>query len=194
MSSWPPTSCRIALKISWTNASVGLVEIRWWIVRCACAISRAAKGLAVVLIFGRTPSSIGLMSQVIERQSVYFDDAVLSRLAVRSLLEDGEFVRSILKPFANDWLAVFEECLKAAAAIGDLCEFPTTPEVGAWFVHHMAFALMLYLCPKTPPIDYNVPKHTLIQQAVCFALRGVGLKEETIQRHYNPKSVCVMAE
>ena len=128
-----------------------------------------------------------LMSQVVE--SAYFEGAVLGRLAVRSLLEDGEFVRSLLKPFANNWVAVFEKCLKKAAANGDLRESPAIPDVSAWFVHHIAFGLMLHLAPKSSPIDYNVPKYRLIQEAVRFALRGIGLKEEAIQRHYNSGSM-----
>src|SRR5215467_3633916 len=36
-----------------------------------------------------------LMVQVVEGRSAYFDDAVLGRLAIRSLLEDGDFARTI---------------------------------------------------------------------------------------------------
>jgi len=38
-----------------------------------------------------------------------------------------------------------------------------------------------------PAVDYKVPKETLIEQAVHFALRGIGLTDETIKRYYNPK-------
>jgi AcrR family transcriptional regulator len=135
-----------------------------------------------------------LMSHLVEARSVYLDDGALGRLAVRSLLDDGEFVRAILKPFTNGWIASFAACLKAAATIGDLHEAPTSPELCAWFVHHIAFALMLHLYPKVPGVDYNVPEQTLVEQAVRFALRGVGLKEGTIERYYNPKSPHVAAE
>jgi hypothetical protein len=79
-----------------------------------------------------------LMSRVVESRSVYFDDAVLGRLAIRSLLEDGEFVSAILKPFTTRWVGIFQKCLKRAAANGDLREFPITPDLHAWFVHHIA--------------------------------------------------------
>jgi TetR/AcrR family transcriptional regulator, transcriptional repressor of aconitase len=127
-----------------------------------------------------------LISQVVERQSLYFDDAVLGRLAIRSLLEDGAFARAILRPFTNNWVAAFEKCLERAAEAGGLRKVSTTPHVCAWLIHHIALGLMLHICPKTP-IDYNVPKLTLIQEAVGFALRGIGLKEEPIKRHYNPR-------
>ena len=61
-----------------------------------------------------------LVSQVVESRSVYLHDTVLGRLAVRSLLEDGAFVRALLQMFANNWVAVFEKSLEGAVASGDL--------------------------------------------------------------------------
>ena len=49
----------------------------------------------------------------------HFDGAVLGRLAVRCLLEDGDFARTVLKPFTNKWMVSFDKCLKNAAASGD---------------------------------------------------------------------------
>ena len=135
-----------------------------------------------------------LMSQLVQGRSRHVDNGVLGRLAVRSLLEDGEFVRATLKPFTNTWVAIFEECLKAAAKIGDVREFPTSRDLRAWFVHHIAFALMLHLYPTVPAVDYKVPKKTLIEQAVQFTVRGVGLKDEAIKRYYDPKSLRLLAE
>jgi hypothetical protein len=53
---------------------------------------------------------------------------------------------------------------------------------------------MLHLYPKVPAIDYKMSKETLIEQAVHFALRGVGLKDEVIKRYYDPKSLRPLAE
>jgi AcrR family transcriptional regulator len=135
-----------------------------------------------------------LMSEFVQGSSAHMDNGAMSRLAVRSLLEDGEFVRASLKEFAGAWVATFEECLKAAAKLGDLREFSMSHDLRAWFVHHIAFALMLHLYPKVPAIDYKMSKETLIEQAVHFALRGVGLKDEAIKRYYDPKSLRLLAE
>ena len=130
-----------------------------------------------------------LISQVVDRRSVYFDGAVLGRLAVRCLLDDGHFAGTVLKPFTNNWMATFEKCLRNAAATGDLCEYPTTPHLCAWLLHHIALGLMLHASSRNP-IDYKVPKHILIRETVRFALRGIGLKEEPINRHYNSRFTC----
>jgi len=135
-----------------------------------------------------------LVSQVVESRSVYLHYTVLGRLAVRSLLEDGAFVRALLQMFANNWVAVFEKSLEGAVASGDLRECPGNPDLCAWLVYHIAFGLMLHFFPNNAAIDYKVPKETLIEQAVHFALRGLGLKDETIKRYYHPKSLRLLAE
>ncbi len=63
----------------------------------------------------------------------------------------------------------------------------------AWFVHHLAFALMVFLHPRVPAIDYRVPKETLVEHAVWFSLRGLGLSDDAIRRHYNPKALSLLA-
>jgi AcrR family transcriptional regulator len=130
-----------------------------------------------------------LISQVVERRSVYLDGAVLGRLAVRCLLEDGHFKGTVFKPFTNDWLTTFEKCLKNAAASGELREYPTTPHLCSWLLHHIALGLMLHASARNPT-DFKVPKHTLVRETVRFALRGIGLGEESIRDHYNSRFTC----
>ena len=130
-----------------------------------------------------------LISQVVEGRSAYSDGALLGRLAVRCLLDDGYTAGTVLKPFTNNWMATFEKCLRNAAAAGDLGGYPTTPHLCAWLLHHIALGLMLHASSRNP-IDYKVPKHTLIRETVRFALRGIGLKEEPINRHYNQRFIC----
>jgi hypothetical protein len=62
-------------------------------------------------------------------------------------------------------------------------------DLRAWFVHHLAFALMIHLHPKVPAIDYGIPRSSLVVQAVWFLLRGMGLEEAAIRRHYRPEAL-----
>jgi hypothetical protein len=86
-------------------------------------------------------------------------------------------------------MATFEKCLRNAAASGDLRQDPTTPHLCAWLLHHIALGLMLHVSARNP-IDYKVPPDTLVRETVRFALRGIGLKEEPIKRHCNPRFIC----
>jgi hypothetical protein len=109
-------------------------------------------------------------------------------MAARSMLEDGEFVRVAFRQFNEDWVTKFEACLKAADEAGELVETGLRSDLRAWFVHHMALSLFLYLSPGISAINYQASRKTLVEQAVQFALLGAGLKGEVIRRYYRTNS------
>jgi AcrR family transcriptional regulator len=118
--------------------------------------------------------------------------SIMDRLAVQSLLADGEFLRRTIKKVADTWIRKFEECVTAASESGDLRETPVRVSLRFWFTHHIAFSLMLHLdLPEDPALNYKASTDKLIEQAVWFALSGIGMKEESIKRHYNPKALAV---
>jgi AcrR family transcriptional regulator len=118
---------------------------------------------------------------------------IQNRLMLRSLAEDGEFARLFLRRLASDWIPKIEECLKAAVTAGDAVNGPVLGALGGWFTHHLAAMIKVHLLPETAVVDYHVPNDKLAEQVVWFALRGMGLKEEAIQRYYNPKALALFA-
>ena len=169
----------------------------------AAMLDACAKGPAFVKfnrILALRPSTSTLVimvhfaiSHYAERPTADADKAAMNCLIARSLLEDGEFVRLTHKKFASAWIAKFEACLKEALKAGELRESPVRPDLRVWFVQHLGFSLMLHLYPKKPAINYKASKEALIEQATWFALMGVGLKEEAINRHYNPTALALLA-
>lgn len=119
------------------------------------------------------------------------DKEAVNRLAVRSLLEDAEFVRVAHRKFTDAFIDKFEKCLKAAAKAGELQDNPVRHDLRGWFAHHLGFGLMLHLRPKLPVVNYKVSREALVQHAVWFVLLGAGLKEQVIRRYYNPKAVAL---
>lgn len=134
------------------------------------------------------------ISHYLQAAAVDAGTVAMNSLMARSLLEDGEFVRLTHKKFAKAWLAKFAACIKAAGRTGELRRTPVRHDLSAWFVHHIGFALMLHLHPKNPAIQYHADRHRLIEQATCFALFGVGLKERAIKHHYRPRVLSLLAE
>jgi AcrR family transcriptional regulator len=120
--------------------------------------------------------------------------AALNCLLVRSLLDDGALVRLTHKKFASAWISKFEACLKEAVKTGEIRDTPMRRDLRVWFVHHIAFSLMLHLHPKVPAIDYRVSKDALVEHATWFALLGVGLREESIKRYYNPRALSLLGD
>jgi AcrR family transcriptional regulator len=120
------------------------------------------------------------------------EELVHNRLMLRSMMEDGEFARLFLQKMASCWVGKVVECLQAAAAAGDAVEGPVAPNLAAWFTEHLAVMIMIRLVPETPVVHYGVSSRRLVEQAVWFALRGMGLKEEAIRRHYNPQALALL--
>jgi AcrR family transcriptional regulator len=119
------------------------------------------------------------------------EEALQSRLVIRSLADDGEFARLFLQGMPSYWIGKVEECIKAAMAAGEAVNGPVGPRLRAWFAHHLIAMTRIFLLPPQIVVDYGVSREQLVEQAVLFILRGVGLKDEAIQRHYNPKALAL---
>jgi AcrR family transcriptional regulator len=164
----------------------------------ACAKGPAFVEFKRILALKPSTSTLVIMVHFIvsyyaERHITDANKAAMNCLMVRSLLDDGEFVRLTNKKYASAWIEKFKACLKEAFKAGELCDAQVRPDLSVWFVHHLAFSLMLHLHPNLPAINYNASKETLVEQATWFALLGVGLKEEAIHRHYNPAALSLLA-
>ena len=119
------------------------------------------------------------------------EQAILNRLMLRSLADDGEFARLLLARVAHEWIPKVEECIAAAIEAGDAVAGFVKPGFGGWLTHHVAAMIMLCLLPNAAVVDYRMSEPQLVEQTVWFALRGMGLKEKAIARHYNPKALAL---
>ena len=158
----------------------------------ACADGPMATEFTRVLTLPPSTSTLVVLVHFLTSHFVLCEDlqkTTMHRLALRSLLEDAEFVRLGAKQFGASWIRKVEACMAAAAKAGDLKATPVRRDLRAWFVHHLAFALMLHLQPKIPAVDYGISRSTLVVQAVWFLLRGMGLEEAAIRRHYHPETL-----
>ena len=158
----------------------------------ACADGPVATEFSRVLTLPPSTSTLVVLVHLLTSHFVLCEDlqkTTMHRLALRSLLEDAEFVRLGAKQLEASWIRKVEVCITAAVKAGDLKASPVRRDLHAWFVHHLAFALMLHLHPKTPAVDYGISRSTLVIQAVWFLLRGMGLEEAAIRRHYHPEAL-----
>jgi hypothetical protein len=120
------------------------------------------------------------------------EQEIQHRLMLRSHLEDGEFARLFLERVVACWITKVEECLKAAVAAGEAVAAPVQLRLASWFFEHLKVTIMTRLRPATPVMDYGVARKQLVEQAVWFALRGMGLTDATIRRYYNPKALRLL--
>jgi AcrR family transcriptional regulator len=158
----------------------------------ACADGPMATEFTRVLTLPPSTSTLVVLVHLLTSHFVLCEDLQktrMHRLALRSLLEDADFVRLGAKQFGQSWVRKVDACMKAAVKSGDVKAMPARRDLRPWFVHHLAFGLMLHLQPKVPVVDYGIPRPALVIQAVWFLLRGMGLEEAAIRRHYHPETL-----
>jgi AcrR family transcriptional regulator len=122
------------------------------------------------------------------------DKVVLHRLFLRSLAEEGKLAQFLCGRIAAHWLPKLEASIQAAVAAGDAVAGPVRPSLGGWFAHHLALMIALLALPAKPLVNYGVAREQLVQEAVWFTLRGMGLKEEAIQRYSAPSARSPLSE
>jgi len=130
-----------------------------------------------------------LVSHILGRQPEEGERSFL-RLVLRSLMDEGEFARLGIQGPPSHWVQKVEECIEAAKAAGDIVDGPTPTSLGGWCTHHLISGVMMHFLPVDPVIDYGIPREELVSQVIWFCLRGMGLKEEAIQRCFRSKGIC----
>jgi hypothetical protein len=112
---------------------------------------------------------------------------------MRSLAEDGEFARVLLQPMVTLYVPKIEQCLRAAVKAGEARTGPVTGHVGAWLAYNVAAMTSFHAITRPPVVDYGLSRERLTQQIVWFALRGLGLRDEAIQKHLVAKKGSVQS-
>lgn len=112
------------------------------------------------------------------------------RLVLRSLMDEGEFTRLAIQGAPSQWVKKVAECVHAAHQAGDMVGRPVHPGLAGWMVHQLVSGIMIHMLPRPAVVDYGVPHDELVSQAVRFCLRGMGLREEAIQRGPASLTAC----
>jgi hypothetical protein len=113
------------------------------------------------------------------------------RLMLKSFLEDGAFARMVYQNRFACYCSQIEACLAAATAAGDVVASPVSKINRGYFAHHIGAWLALVHLPRKPVMDYKASREELLNQAVWFALRGMGMTDKAIATHYNPKALAL---
>jgi TetR/AcrR family transcriptional regulator, transcriptional repressor of aconitase len=113
------------------------------------------------------------------------------RLMIKSFLEDGAYARLVYKNRFGCFCSQMEACLKAATKAGEAVPSPVRPGNRALFTYHVGAWLALAHLPGQRSIGYQGSREDLLDEAVWFALRGMGLTDQAIATHYNPKALAL---
>lgn len=105
------------------------------------------------------------------------------RLALHSLLEDGEYVRLV-----SDWIVervqpTFLACFEAAGRAGDLRP-GSDPTNAFWFAHHVAAMTAFGRLSGRDAYPYRGGRDELAADLARFILRGIGLTNAAIETNF----------
>ncbi len=131
-----------------------------------------------------------LVSELISVRLAERDDFI--RLYIRSLAGDGEFAHHVMEEAKSQLIPILRANIKAAIAAGDVVDNPVPHNLRAWFTDRLPFVIMMDFVPTAPVLNYGVSGGELVKHVVWFLLRGIGLKEESIRRHYNAKGLAIV--
>ncbi len=118
----------------------------------------------------------------------------LRRLMLGSCLEDGAFAREFIATKTSVMVDRLASALEAAVQAGDVRPLDEPPKRRLWLAIHGAFGAAALSAEEFEPpiIDYGIPYPELLISAVRFALRGLGMTDETIARYYNPTALQML--
>ena len=131
-----------------------------------------------------------LVSELISVRLTERDDFI--RLYFRSLAGDGEFARHVMEETGKQLIPALRANIKASIAAGDVADSPVPHHLRAWFTDRLPFIVMTDFVPSVAVLNYGISREKLIRHIVWFLLRGIGLKEESIRRHYNARAVDIL--
>lgn len=113
------------------------------------------------------------------------------RLLFYSMLENVSYAKMAFEKVATYYLDLALASYDKAVEDGDIVETGADQANLFWFVHHLAMALNLCHLSPQPAFPYATSKEELADEALLFALRGIGFKDESIRKYYKPSKLAV---
>jgi len=89
--------------------------------------------------------------------------------------------------FADRW----RTSLEAAFASGDAVRGPIRKPNRALLAQHVGAWLALVHLPDNPVIDYKISQEELLESAVWFGLRGMGVTDKAIATYFNARALAL---
>jgi AcrR family transcriptional regulator len=105
------------------------------------------------------------------------------RILFASLAGDQNYARFAYRRALKLSLPFLQEALKGARLAGELVGEPLDPVNLVAFIEHLGSTLCVARVGERPTVQYGGDEKALLRDVVLFAGRGLGLKEEVVERH-----------
>jgi AcrR family transcriptional regulator len=117
------------------------------------------------------------------------EHAYVLRLMARSLMEDGLFARAFMEAAFLPYVKPLQDFFEAARKAGDLITEASSDLYGIFFAHHLMVGIKLH--GLSPDLALGAPGSdaSLLPHSVLYNLRGIGLTQSAIARHFDPAAL-----
>jgi AcrR family transcriptional regulator len=102
------------------------------------------------------------------------------RLVLHSFLEDGDYARELFETVAERVVPLFAASVALATEAGDLVPQPAAAANRFWFAQHVAAMIAFAALSGSSCIPYRGDIENVIEEAVGFALRAIGMTDAAI--------------
>ena len=132
-----------------------------------------------------------MMGRILVNGAHFFKrESDISRLVLGSILDDGAFARLMMQRQTGRLVALMRECYGEALKVGDVSADgapmgATFDEWPLWFCHHLFAMLHFYRLPTPAVLPYPAVDAELLDRAMRFLLRGLGLKPAVLAAVYD---------
>lgn len=110
------------------------------------------------------------------------------RVTFASLAGDGNYARLIYRRAARLMTARMTDALAAARAAGDISGPPMTPANASLFVDHVGAMITASRLRANPSIPHVGGDAQLLQDALAFCCRGIGLSDTALAKFYEDET------
>jgi AcrR family transcriptional regulator len=106
------------------------------------------------------------------------------RLMLNSLLGDGAYARLLYRTRLDWFCSQMEQCLAVGIRKGEVRRGPVDIRNRVRLAHHTGAWLAVMHLPPKPAMTYSGSGKALLDQAVWFVLRGMGVQDKAIASNY----------
>jgi hypothetical protein len=100
----------------------------------------------------------------------------------------------VFKHVETTWVDKLNACALSAWKAGDMREGVEKPVCSGWLAQHMFIMLAFTHTPSEPAANYKLSRSALLENAVLFCLRGMGVRDDVIKKYYNPKAFGLLSK
>lgn len=126
---------------------------------------------------------LALSIRYLIRHMADLKQTAMARMVGHSLLGDGAFAKAVFRQTQRSIFEFLTESFEAAAAAGDIDAPTRRPDLLWWMTQHLGFGLKLTGLPGARTMSYGARRDDVVDLAVEFCLRGIGLSGSAIAKY-----------